>query len=139
MDAVDLITRFEGVRQTGRDRWIARCPAHGDKRASLSIRGLDDGRTLIHCFAGCHVDAILGAVGLSVSELFPPRPETYERTSSKRGLHPTDALACIAHEARLVLIAGRSIEAGQRLSPPDLERVSLAAARIAAALDVAHV
>ena len=51
----------------------ARCPAHDDRRASLSITEADDGRVLLRCFAGCSVNAIVEAVGLEVRDLFPPR------------------------------------------------------------------
>ena len=47
--ALDLL---EDVRQTGLDQWMARCPSHEDKTPSLSIREGDDGRVLLHCFAG---------------------------------------------------------------------------------------
>lgn len=48
----------------------ARCPAHEDRQASLSVRGGDDGRTVIKCHAGCDTAAVLAAVGLEVSDLF---------------------------------------------------------------------
>lgn len=139
MNAADLVARLDGARQNGRGRWIARCPAHADKRPSLSVRELDDGRVLLHCFAGCQVDGIVGVLGLSVVDLFPPRPERYESTPAKRGIHPMDALHCVAHEARVVLVAGQTIEAGGALTGADLERLSLATRRIGAALDVCHV
>jgi putative DNA primase/helicase len=47
--------------------WMARCPAHDDREPSLSIRDGDQGRVLIHCFAGCDqrdVIATLRARGL---------------------------------------------------------------------------
>ena len=51
--------------------WIGRCPAHEDRSPSLSIREGDDGRVLLHCFAGCSIESICEAVGLKVSYLFP--------------------------------------------------------------------
>ena len=44
MSADVLLSILEGVKRTGPGRWMARCPAHGDKSPSLSIRELDDGR-----------------------------------------------------------------------------------------------
>jgi hypothetical protein len=44
--------------------WVARCPAHDDQRASLSIGQGEDGRLLLHCHAGCEFDAILKASGV---------------------------------------------------------------------------
>jgi hypothetical protein len=49
--------------------WIARCPAHEDRSPSLSIREVD-GRTLLHCFAGCTIENICGSLGITVADLF---------------------------------------------------------------------
>jgi len=40
-----------GLRQTG-SGWSARCPAHEDRQASLSIAEGEDGRVLLKCHAG---------------------------------------------------------------------------------------
>ena len=45
-----------------RRRGVVRCPAHDDRRPSLSWRLADDGRALIHCHAGCTFAEILEAV-----------------------------------------------------------------------------
>jgi len=43
--AIDaLLSRLAKARQSGTGRWVACCPAHDDKRPSLSIRELDDAR-----------------------------------------------------------------------------------------------
>ena len=41
--------------------WSAKCPAHEDRRASLSLSAGDDGRALVKCHADCTVDEICGA------------------------------------------------------------------------------
>jgi hypothetical protein len=53
--------------------WSARCPAHDDRRASLSIAQGDDGTALVKCHAGCDTAAVLAAVGLKLADLFPPK------------------------------------------------------------------
>jgi hypothetical protein len=50
--------------------WIARCPAHEDSRPSLSIAAAEDGRILLRCFAGCEIEAVVGALRLEVRDLF---------------------------------------------------------------------
>jgi hypothetical protein len=49
--------------------WMAQCPAHEDREASLSIREVED-RVLLNCFAGCHVAEICDALGMALSQLF---------------------------------------------------------------------
>jgi len=71
MTAAELVARLEG-RRSG-SGWVARCPAHEDRRASLSISEGDDGRVLVKCHAGCSLSAILGRLCLEERDLFPPR------------------------------------------------------------------
>lgn len=52
--------------------WSARCRAHDDTHASLSIREATDGRVSVKCFAGCEKDDALAAVGLTWKDLLPP-------------------------------------------------------------------
>ena len=75
----DPLDRLEGVRPSG-EGWVARCPAHDDRRTSLSVGHGDDGRWLLHCHAGCTVDDVVGALGITTRDLFPtrnnaPRPD----------------------------------------------------------------
>ena len=42
--------------------WLAPCPAHDDRRPSLSLADGCDGRLLAHCHAGCEWPAILDAL-----------------------------------------------------------------------------
>lgn len=59
-------------RKAGRQT-NARCPAHEDSTASLTLSEGRDGRVLLHCFAGCQTDDVLRALGLELRDLFPPR------------------------------------------------------------------
>lgn len=69
MNTQELLPRFQSVRKVA-GGWSARCPAHEDGTASLSIAIGDDGRTLLHCHAGCELNAILGKAGLTARDLF---------------------------------------------------------------------
>lgn len=51
-------------------KFSARCPAHDDGRASLSISRGDDGRALVFCFAGCSTPDVVEALGLKMIDLF---------------------------------------------------------------------
>ena len=41
------------ARRIGQGKWQGRCPAHADRSPSLSVAEGQDGRVLVHCFAGC--------------------------------------------------------------------------------------
>ncbi len=69
----NLLAKLDGVKPAGRGKWSAKCPAHDDAHASLSIGTGDDGRALVHCQAGCSTADVLAAVGLSMADLFPPK------------------------------------------------------------------
>jgi DNA primase len=66
-----LLAVLKGVRQTGPGRYMARCPAHDDRSPSLSLRETDDGRILIHCYAGCGAAAVMESLGVSLHDLMP--------------------------------------------------------------------
>jgi putative DNA primase/helicase len=70
-----LLSKLPGARKSG-SGWSARCPAHDDRHASLSVSTGDDGRVLLRCHAGCDTAAIVAALGLSLADLFPAKPAT---------------------------------------------------------------
>lgn len=41
--------------------WVARCPSHGDREPSLSLRDAD-GRVLVYCHAGCAQSDVIRAL-----------------------------------------------------------------------------
>lgn len=139
MSAAVLLDRLEVVRSTGPGRWVARCPAHVDRSPSLSIRELDDGRVLIHDFAGCDVESVLEAVGLDWAALFPPRDPSTHRTRRAPPVPFDDVLRCIAAEVWHVLLCAGRIESGETLTPADLDRLTLATDRIQAAARLARI
>lgn len=55
------------------------CPAHEDRNPSLSVHEGDGGKVLVHCHAGCTLDDILAAVGLTRRGLFPDGDERKDR------------------------------------------------------------
>lgn len=62
----ERVAKALGGRKVGVD-WMARCPAHDDRKPSLAIRDADDGKVLVRCHAGCdqaRVIAALSSLGL---------------------------------------------------------------------------
>lgn len=70
MTGESLVSLLDGVKRTPRG-WLSKCPAHGDTSPSLSIRHADDGRILLHCFAGCRIHEICSALHVEIRDLFP--------------------------------------------------------------------
>jgi putative DNA primase/helicase len=79
-----LLSRFldklEGVKKQG-GGFIARCPAHDDRRQSLSVREGEKG-IVFHCHAGCESFAVCAALGLKLSDLFA-KPASKHQFSRK--------------------------------------------------------
>lgn len=133
--AIDqLLSRLEGVKRTGKDRWMARCPAHEDKRASLAITELGDGRVLCHCFALCDVQSVLSAVDLEFDALYPERVIDTHGKQERRPFPASDVLRAIAFEARIVALGALDMAHGRALSEEARERLLLANRRIAGGL-----
>jgi hypothetical protein len=118
------------LKRTGPDRWVARCPAHDDRGPSLSIRELEDGRVLLFDFGGCSVHEVVAAVGLELTDLFPPRPLHETRKPERRPFSADDALRCLDFEATLVHQAACDLANGKPQSDDDRARLALAARRI---------
>jgi 5S rRNA maturation endonuclease (ribonuclease M5) len=55
---------------SGPGKWEALCPAHEDRKASLSIGAGQDDRVLLHCHAGCDHADVLAGLGLTATDLF---------------------------------------------------------------------
>ena len=127
----NALSRLEKVRQRQPGQWSARCPAHADKGPSLSLRESPDGSVLLHCFAGCSAAEIVSAMGLELSDLFPPRetpPGAPKRTP--RLLTAGQALDLLADETTLIAVAGGNVGHGATLTQIDLDRVLQAAGRV---------
>lgn len=64
-----VLERLDNVRQHN-GYFMACCPAHDDHEPSLSVDEGDDGRVLLHCFAGCAFENIVAAIDLEPKDLF---------------------------------------------------------------------
>lgn len=137
MTAETLLSRLQRVRRTGPGKWIASCPTREDKSPSLSIRELDDGRVLLHDFGGDSVEAILDAVGLAFSDLYPPRPVEHAKPV-KRPFNAADVLALVAFEAGVAAVVIGDALADRSVSDDDFARLVLAQQRLADAAEVVH-
>jgi putative DNA primase/helicase len=65
----DILNKLQKAKQLGNGEYQACCPAHEDKKQSLSLKQAGD-KILINCFAGCQPDLIMNKIGLSLSDLY---------------------------------------------------------------------
>jgi putative DNA primase/helicase len=97
-----ILARLPGAKAAGKYSWSARCPAHDDRRPSLSVAKGDDGTVLLKCHGGCDTAAIVAALGLTMRDLFPTmngKPEPASKPPNRKGtVYPTANAAIAALE-----------------------------------------
>lgn len=69
-----LLPKLESVRPSG-GGFMARCPAHDDGTASLSINIGTNQPVVLHCHANCDTNDILAQIGLTWGDISEPREE----------------------------------------------------------------
>lgn len=119
--AQKILERLEGVQGPTNGPWMARCPAHRDRTASLHVTEKPDGRVIFHCHAGCGGADVVEAVGLRFSDLKPAGSVTAGPSPVERSARIS--LQTIAHAALVtatllgnVARSGRCTEAQAGLS-----------------------
>lgn len=127
MTAADtLIARLDKVKATGPSSWVACCPAHEDKKPSLSIKQLDD-RTLIHCWSGCGAADVVAAVGLTLADLFerPIETEAHKCALKRRPPLPSsrELVALLEYSLAAIDIGCGALLRGETLTPDDIHTV----------------
>ena len=92
MTIEEFVSRLDRAKKSGRG-YSARCPAHEDRRASLSVNEGDDGRILVKCHAGCEVEDVVARMGLEMQDLWPEKamqsPSPTPRRAAERDTAPT--------------------------------------------------
>lgn len=105
------------VRASGDSAASAQCPAHDDRAPSLSIRQIE-GKALVYCHAGCHVDDVLAAANLQPADLFDePSP------GNVAGI-PAHAVYRYDNGRSVVRSATKQFRQSGTSNPPELYRLS---------------
>lgn len=115
-ETLDLIISKTDARPAG-NGWSARCPAHEDHNASLSIGMGDNGGIVVHCHAGCSVEAVLSALNLTMKDLMPPcddRPQNRNGKPKANGKPATNGKPKPKRTAPLYMSVDRAVEAMSR-------------------------
>ena len=130
MSLENILARLNKVKKSGKG-YIACCPAHEDKSPSMVLKD-DDGTVLIHCFAGCGIDEIMGAIGMDASELFPPK-ESHSKGIKKAAFNPYNVLEALMTELTIVTMYAGDLKKGKEISKKDYDRFLVAVTRIESA------
>lgn len=140
MPAENLLTQLHNVRRTGHQRWAAGCPVCKSRKGTpVAITELSDGRVLLHAFCGCDTESILGAVGLTMCDLFPPRIG-HNAAPARRPFDAMQVLGALSHEIVVCDLLAFDVDGAGYLDREQRERWHTAAIRIGAAvaaLDIA--
>ena len=88
MATADAIGKALGGRKAGRG-WIARCPAHDDRKPSLSLSTNKDGKVLVRCHAGCDQAQVIDA--LRAGGLWEHRGRQSGRSRAAKADYPKNA------------------------------------------------
>ena len=88
MKTAEILDLLDGVRDIS-GGWQAICPAHDDKEPSLSISN-KDGKTLLHCHAGCSTAEIVKSLGIDIKDLFDEKKEVEKIPEKKQKIVKID-------------------------------------------------
>ena len=96
----DFRSRLKGVKANG-GQCTAQCPSHEDKHNSLSVAEGDKG-IILKCFAGCSPQNIVGAMGLTMADLFPEKnvsitPPIKRANAQSQKIAPSQGLTLASH------------------------------------------
>lgn len=130
MSVQNILSSLKKVRKTGKSRWVACCPAHPDKSPSLSVADAD-GTILLHCFGGCEASAVMGALGIEPSDLFPEREQSKQSGKpSFRRLRSDELLGHLHHDLNLIVVFGRMLQSGETPAESDFNALGTVIDRI---------
>ena len=137
MNIETLLSHFDGVRETGYGKSVARCSAHDDRSPSLAISEGDGGRLLLHCWAGCETEDILSARGLTFADVMPERiGSDHAYKPVRQGFDARQVLAGVSHEMMVVCLIAEKY--ASIIGDEDEARLMLAATRLNTALDLSR-
>ena len=119
-----FLSRFQGVKSTGKNRWVCKCSAHQDRLPSMAV-SIDNDRILINCFAGCGVYEILTAAGLDWPDIMPEKDGNETNKPKKQIIYATEALELIRFESQIIMACAIAMK-NKTLTPRDLSRAEQA-------------
>jgi hypothetical protein len=140
MSKIDLfLSKLQGVRKVGNNKWVALCSAHGDKSPSLGIKLEADGKITFNCLAGCGGNDVLAAIDFNPADLYPEKvslkPKNGNEASmmkahgfevdlggAKQRFSKSDLFDILTFESCLLATIVDEMLGGKRLPPKDIDR-----------------
>ena len=116
------LSRLSKPRKMG-EGWQACCPAHPDKSPSLSVSEGQDGRVLLHCFAGCEYRDIMAAIGLEPKDGFADSMSDQAKLDYRK----QSILKAKGFESLILSVAAKGTD---EFTDEDVQRIALAHQRI---------
>ncbi len=131
----NVISRLQKVRKNGKD-YLACCPAHNDRSPSLTIAEKEDGRVLIHCFAGCSPDEVLRAIGLELKDVMPENLGFHRRKPSPVPFNARDVLSAVRTDMAVFLVLAKDMQGGKVLTATETLLMAKLIGRISMAIEL---
>ena len=131
-----FLSTLDKVRKHGKD-YMACCPAHPDKSPSLTIAEREDGRILVHCFAGCSAEEVVNAVGMELKDLMPENVGFHRKSPDPRPFNPYDVLAAVRSDMTNALVYCKDMQAGKVPSETESLHLAMIVGRITMAIQLA--
>lgn len=131
-----VLARLDGVVEI-REGYRAYSPFQEKRNArTLAIKEANDGRVLLHDFAGRDVREILDALGLEFGDLFPGDYRAQSRHRKEKAWQPSisarDALQILSVESLVIFMFGRAVANLEDVTHADYLRCREAVRRIQA-------
>lgn len=121
-----LLARLHKVEQLPAGQHIARyracCPAHDDKKPSLSVTLAQSGAILLKCWAGCSAEEVIGSVGMDMVELFPPI-DRHHCPPERRPFSADQAANALSDDAMIIAMVAAKLRKKEPLTDDDMQEV----------------
>ncbi len=87
----ETIAMALGGRKAG-GAWVAMCPAHEDRKPSLSLKDADSGKVLLHCHAGCDPATVIATLEAHAAQRWSDEGRRVRIARPPQGLDFNDVL-----------------------------------------------
>lgn len=104
-----VLPKLDAVKKSG-GGFMARCPVHEDRAASLSVAAGTTHPVVFHCHAGCTPEQICTAIGLDWSDLCKPREDTRTETDDWKPAGTVATYEYRDEEGRLLFQVLRTVD-----------------------------